>query len=313
MPSYLILRLISFVIAIFLPAVLSTKFPFAIVGVPLTISHYLLSLPYSRNQLSRVMKGRKTALIFWALVPLTLAIGLVRIPYSLFAMFAVHHVFNEVYMVHENSLSQLWHRTRALRVSSLIYNFFVYFTAFRPDAIGHSQLYETIAFSGVFASGCFFAFQLYRLRGLLTRNQMTQTCLYELLGLGFVVLSVFYSLPFQNVVFYHVVFWLLYPCLKMQKNRQTNAIFTYIALNFAITASIILFSPVSGFPIHFSTNQILTAFTYGSIWHILATFMLSSAQPAWITRLFNPQFQRASGLPPIDTPSIRASALTRAG
>ncbi|HIA51217.1 MAG TPA: hypothetical protein EYN91_03890 [Candidatus Melainabacteria bacterium] len=291
MPSYLILRFVAFIVAVLVPMTFIRYELFAAFAIPLTIAHYTLAFPYSRKYLVDVVKRPQTTLNFALLTAGAFTLCTLKIPYLMFVSFGFHHVFSEVYVMYENVLPKLWSETKALRMASLISNLFAYFAAVGAVRRAVPHL-EGFLYSGYAIFTALFIYQLFRLRKTLTREQMLNASIFEMLGLTFVIAGAIRPLSPSTFIFYHVIFWLFYPSSKMIAAKQLKPLAIFLGANAAITILLMLLSPLSPLPIKLSGAQIIGIFTYGALFHIIMSFAMTSAQPAWITRIFHPGFTR---------------------
>lgn len=290
MPSYLILRVVAFLVSVILPVFFFARYElFAAFAIPLTIAHYSLAFPYSKKYLANVVKTPQTRLKFALLTASAFALCTIKVPFLMFVTFAFHHVFSEVYIMYENVLPKLWSQTKALRIASIVSNLFGYFAAVRPARKLFPSL-EYFLYAGYAIATVFFLFQLYKMRKTLTREQLINSTIFETLVLAFVVAGMLRPLPPSIFIFYHVIFWLFYPSYKMLAVKQWKPLSIFLGANAAITIVFMLLSPLSPLPIKMTSEQMIGLFTYGALFHIIMSLAMTSAQPAWITRLFHPGF-----------------------
>lgn len=306
MPSYLILRILAFALTVFCPVLMGDYALFAFLGIPLTITHYLLALPYSKKHIVSFMSRPSTAIRFLVLAAIGVALAIYRFPYGLFMLFGIHYVFSEVYVMYENVMPTLWNRTRALRVASIFCNICAYVAAIRPNPLKFpSHQLDLFCYAAYVVSACFFVYQLFKVKGVLNRDQTIQACLFESLGLAFVIAGMMHPLQTMSFIFYHVVFWVFYPCSKMIEFKQPKALAIFLGSNIALTLILILLMPKTPFFFHLTGHQFNLLFTMGAIIHIVISCAMTTAQPAWITRIFHPGFAR------VDThaPEVRQAGI----
>jgi hypothetical protein len=292
MPSYLILRVISFLIAVCVPLFLFHKLAFSAFVIPLTLAHYFLALPYSKKYVANVMKRRSTSLYFMALIAFAFTLSSIDNEKLLVVFFGVHYVFSEVYLMYNNVLPNRWKDTRALRVSSIVCNTFVYLAALRSSFFNHNPQAEIFNWIGYVVSACVFVYHLLKIKKSLTREQLVHCCAFEILGLAFVIAGIMHPIPVLSFVFYHVLFWVLYPSWKMIEFKQTRSLVVFLGSNIVLTGLFALIGPYSPLALHLNWQQWYRLFSVGALVHIVISLAMTTAQPAWITRIFHPEFAR---------------------
>lgn len=283
MPYHAMLRVGS-ILAIVVFAALSPRsgggFIFLIC---LAISHYLLALIYSRKQISRMLGHARAR---WAFLGLVLAAAaLYQSRFSLVLYFGIHHVFNEVYLLRRVVRLDEGADARALRVSSLLLNFCLYFVLLRH----HRELAflnAGLLWAALGVGYAAFFYYLLRLRAGLKVSELIDISAFEVLGLLLVAASFYVRMDFLSVVLYHVFFWTLYPLAGLAKQGGGRVV-RYGAWTFAVLALCLFLSPLG--VVEFSAQQWFEQFRFGTFLHITLSFALSSAHPVWITRWLQPQ------------------------
>ena len=244
-----------------------------------------------------------------ALVAASILLVVFKVPGLLFALFGIHYVFSEVYLMYENVLPNRWKDTRALRVSSIVCNTFVYFASIRAPLFNHAHRMEFFNWFGYVVTAAIFVYHLLKIRKSLTREQMLHACAFETLGLAFVITGIMHPISIANFIFYHVLFWVLYPSWKMIEFRQTRALAVFLGSNFALTALFMLLAPYSPLPYHLTQAQWMRIFSAGALVHIIISLGMTNAQPAWITRIFHPEFARSDE--PVGAPAMASAPVVR--
>lgn len=293
MPSYLILRLFSFLFAVAIPLFFCKPMAFAVFSMPLTIAHYFLAVPYSKRYVVDAMKRPSTAAYFMLLIGASVLLASLENPTLLFVAFGIHYVFSEVYLMFENVMPNLWSKTKLLRVASIVCNTFVFFASTRSPHFGHKHEAELFYWSGYVISACVYGYLFFRHRKFLTKDQITNVCAFESLGLAFVMMGLIHPVNLTNFIFYHVLFWVVYPSWKMVSYKQTKPLMVFLSANIILTGLVVLVAPYSPLPFHFTEWEFFQFFTWGALVHIVISLGTSAAQPAWITRIFHPEFTRA--------------------
>lgn len=288
LPRHSLLRLISVAITAVVFVLTRGQSPWHELVFSLGFGHYALSLIYARKQMVRVVLGQPHTL----LPCLILLVGvwvLYRNDVSLLLYFGVHHIFNEVYLLERGVGLKDSAEVRAFRVGSLALHFLLYCALFRhyPDL---DFVPDTLVFAGLAVAYPVFFALLYRLRGVLTPGACIDLCLFEVLGLFLLIATSVLNkhVWFLQVVFYHFVFWSLYPLPKMaaQGRREVKR---YIFLNIALTGTFLFLILLAISRWGATLGMVEAHFRLWSYIHITFSFALSSAHPSWITRWFQPR------------------------
>jgi hypothetical protein len=251
--------------------------------------HYLLSVWYSRAKLAKVATNWSTALPMSAAVLGGTLLYLVRFPLIIY--FAVHHVFNEVYITAENPKSLNGNQLRLYRTIAIVLQTSLYFYLLR-DEPGLRLLPELILLTVLaFAYVCYVA-QLLSLRKSMSMRSLLELAAGESPGLMILAVSYLWPIRFLDIVCYHFVFWWFYPAGKLAV-KGTGAVRTYAVQMVILIGISFLLSPaglIGDYP--FRNSVYMQQFILWSHIHITSSFFLSSAHPAWITRWF---IQRGAG------------------
>nr|CAA9213311.1 putative membrane protein [uncultured Armatimonadetes bacterium] len=294
-PLHSLMRLGAVGVAVLLAAATGGKTPWLEIAFSLGFGHYLLSLLYAKKQIARVVREPQTLA---ACAVLVAGAGALYVNgFSLVIYFGVHHVFNEVYLLGRAVRLDDGADARRLRLWSILLNFFIYFGLLRHHAeLGFvpRETLVNVLLAGLAVGYPAFFFYLLRLRRSLTTAQLVDLCTFEVLGFLLLVVSCFVNIWFVQIVFYHFVFWALFPLPRMAAQGRGPAL-TYVALNVAATAFFLLLSPLALLPVHLSAGQWDAQFRFWSYLHITLSFALSTAHPAWITRWF----QSRPAAPPV--------------
>ncbi len=207
-------------------------------------------------------------------------------------MFGIHYVFTEVYLMYDNVMPNRWRDTRALRVASIACNLFAYFAAIKAPWFYNNHLVTNFIWTGYAVSGCVFVYQLLRMKNSLSRQQILQAGIFETLGLALVILGRFHPISVVSFIYYHILFWILYPSYKMIQHRQIKPLTIFLASNIGLALLFMMISPFSRLPFHLNFTQWFMLFNGGALVHIIMSFGITTAQPAWITRIYHPDFSR---------------------
>jgi hypothetical protein len=312
MPIYLLLRLVSI-----LGVVLAVKIAPPLVWLTIVyifgFTHYIMGAIYSRRQV-REAYGQPLSLIP-LLALIVFGTGLYSLRFPLLIYFGLHHAFNEAYVLKETTPSDE-PAVSALRSSAFMLHLFLYFVLLRrPQSMGimeaniasliirragHGLFNEELLWTGLVLSYGFFFYYLWQIKSSLRFKTLIDNCSFEILGLVAVAVSYYVNFKFLEVVFYHFVFWTLYPMVKMRAPRG-HAIAAYLGLTAVFTGVFVLLSPLGGTIYGFSLVTYQWQFTIWSYIHITASLMLSNANPAWIVGLFRPASSARTAVVPSST------------
>lgn len=247
--------------------------------------HYVMALVYSRAKISQLLAAPREAFGLLSLV--LLAAGMYISHASLFILFGVHHVLNEVYLLHRAVGESVYERARLLRFAAVGLNFLVYLTILRDNPsiwfVDHGWLFAALA--GFYI--LFFA-ALMKMRTNLAGSAVIELALFEVLSLPVVAASFFLKIDMLCVVMYHYVFWAIYPMRKMLR-AGSRPVIEYLCWNTVLTVGFLAVSPLSPLPYHFSQSVFYEQFRFQSFVHILMSFAVSVAHPGWVRRLFQPR------------------------
>ncbi len=266
----------------------------------IAFGHYLIALWYSKKRILRITSQPASypALLLIALVGYLAYAN----TFSLVIYFAVHHAFNESYILNFSngtSASRESGDLNNLRLSAVFFNFFVFLATLR----NHPDLYflnSAFLIVGVISTSIPFLFFLSRLKNVFTRAEMVRACAFEMMGLVILAVSFYTPITFIQVVCYHVVSWVFFPLYRMIK-AAPGKITEYALLTAGVTFIFILLSPLGVRRYELNDSFFKQQFFLWSYLHITFSFVFSDAQPEWITRWFNPEKgKRVSELAPQD-------------
>ncbi len=253
------------------------------VVLSLGFGHYLLSLWYARAKFATVASVWSTALPMMAAIAGGAALYFGRFP--LVVYFAVHHVFNEVY-VSSDILKNLSDRQQVIyRASAIPLQTLLYFYILRTEPPIRFMNHDVLLASLIVAYVCYFNVLVW-LRKSLAARELVELSILEIVGLGVVAVSFFVPIRFLDVVCYHFVFWWFYPAVKLAA-KSRSAVFAYATQTASLVAVSFLLSPaglIGDYP--FRDSIYLKQFILWSHIHITSAFFLSAAHPAWIRRWF---------------------------
>lgn len=267
MPSYVVrLWAIGFVLAFRL------MFPFEIyqyVFFSFLFGHYVLALFYSRNSMQKQASDFGGRMRLISLTTIGIAVAYYQMPSTL-VCFAFHHMLNETFTPAPGNRTALWPRG--------IFNFLIYVGLLN----GHpafSWLPADLVFAVILICFVALVFLLLKKFGAAAAKDLL---IFETIGL-IAVLAVPAGLArFEDLAFYHVAYWLIFPLV--QSKRIQSGFARYASLTAGVTAVFWLLTPAAGLASGDMWNWIYWSNFFGSL-HITASFLLSNWNPRWIRAL----------------------------
>jgi len=261
----------------------------------LGMAHYVASFIYSKRQLAEFTSGRRSRLAFAVL--LGMGIALAWAPHAhaakLVYFFALHHVFNEVYMVGRIAPSA----TGAFRAIAIVYHAVVYFAVLMneeflawsvpfltPQVVAPVLALAAAAYAAAWVS----LLRSHRGRGLLSVGLMD----LGLLALAAASVAGIIYVHYLDVVMYHFVLWAFYPVNAFVRRPETAvpSMLKYLG----VTAGLLVAFIWTATPHIRPGSPVWTLFFVVSYLHITTAFALSDAFPSWITVWFQPSRQAAT-------------------
>ena len=250
----------------------------------LSLGHVFMALVYSKKQITQVMDSPYSLLkVFGSLV---VSFAMYLTGFSLGAYFAIHHAFSEVYLLDRVTGPKDRVEVKALRTSALVLNFLMYFFILRHLHYLLSRSAPFLFIALILSYTAFF-YCLNRVRTSLSLAEFIDNCTFEIMGLGLIAASLFVKITFLQIICYHFLFWMVFPLPKII-NQGRRELVRYVGLTALITGGLLLFSPIGLVELHFSELFFQNQFLLWSYVHITTSFVLSDAQPKWITHGFRP-------------------------
>lgn len=300
MPIYLLLRIASILVVAALAGLSPDRPTWLSLVYSITLAHFLLAFVYSRRQIADALTQPLSLL---AILSVALVGGtLYAFRISLVFYFALHHAFNEAYVLKHTTPGDDA-AVRAFRGSGVLLHLFLYlFLLRRTASMGPSDLSflyplfrrtggllnENLLLAGLAVSYGLFFYYLFRIRRHCSRRVLIENCGLEVLGLGAAAVS--FVLPFQflHIVLYHVVFWSLLPLPKLVA-RGARGLLPYLGLTAAAVAGFVALSPIGVPGLRLRPALFQQQFILWSYIHITASLVLSNAHPQWLVDLFRPR------------------------
>lgn len=299
-PSYLApMRLLAVALAAFLMLALEWdrssiygNSAYTSVILSLGLAHYAASFLYASKPVSKLGSTGFAWAALAALLVLNMALyfGPNDKETTLLVYFGIHHVCNEVYITHRamrGAFPRLWR----LRIAAILLNAALYAAILSHERLIAAYVPIGAIVAAVILLGSVYAFELSRVSPLLTRKQAVDLVSVEVLGLvvAAAVLVFDLNIRFLDVVFYHFVFWAIYPVAKLAKTAGWRGVRRYGIVNTSMIALAFAASPFGVTHYELGPSLFLQAFFFLSFLHISASFAVSDQHPAWIIRLFRPQ------------------------
>jgi hypothetical protein len=260
----------------------------------LGMAHYVASFIYSKRQLSEFVSGRRSRLAFAVLFGMGVALAWAPHAHAakLVYYFALHHIFNEVYLV-----GRITSSTRAFRAIAIVYHTVVYFAVLlNEEFLAWSVPFLTpqvvapvlAVAAAAYAAAWVPLLRSRRGRGLLSVGLMD----LGLLALAGASIAGMIHVQYLDVVMYHFVLWALYPVNAFVRRPETAvpAMLKYLA----ITAGLLVLFIWTATPHIRPGSPVWTLFFVFSYLHITTAFALSDAFPSWITIWFQPSREAAA-------------------
>jgi len=284
MISYLNVRIISLLItaAVVLVFRADAKALMLFIAI-MAIGHYSQALAFSHKQLSAIARQKSTWLPAAALCSIGPAFYLIKFPIVVF--FGIHHVFNDVYVLHQQVFGGWRKEQSRLRGASITLGLLVYLATLRHDPTLAFLYGDLRILAGVLVVGYLLYFlNLWRMRHQLSREQMIELSAGDLACLPLLALSGIMQLGLLHVIFYHGMLWMLYP-IQMTKPAEWRKSARALVLMTAILLFFYLFAPYSPSPIKLTFDQWFKTFIAMGYAHISISFAVSKMHPSVIRNL----------------------------
>ena len=303
-PFHFIIRIISIIAVVVIKMLCPELISWISIILSIAFGHYLISILYSKRQIGQAFTQPHSALAL--LVLLMLGSTLFVTEFNLVIFFAIHHVFNEVYLTNHLLTKKDSARAVMLRVSGLIVHLLIYFILLRGDRrlmFLHGEhlsfLTRDTVIAALVVAYLFFAISLYLMRQQLKGTKLISCCGFEVVALIVVAATYHWNVKirFLDIVLYHFMFWMAFPMVKTVQQGVAPTV-RYVVLTVVCTGVFLLVSPIG--VVHYDMFEsarpylslektvFFQQFILWSYLHITATFALSSANPGWIARWFSP-------------------------
>ena len=284
MPSVLVTRILSVAIVVLSIWAAPTIAFWMTCVFALGLAHYAISVVYSRRQIVELARAPQRLIPVLSLGAWGVILFLGNFPLVWF--FALHHAFNEAYLLRRIQTTEN-EPARQLRSVGVLLHVFVYLTLLRHDS-NLALLPTEFLFAGLGASYGLFFYYLSRLGGELPLSSLAENCGFELMGIVAVIASLYIDFSFLQIVMYHFVFWMLYPLPKLW-NAENAGLPIYVGITIVCTALFVWLAPTASSHREMLESRYFQQFTLWSYFHITTAFALSNAHPDWIVRLFRPR------------------------
>ncbi len=267
---------------------LKTQLPRAYMSVFIGVlfGHYVLSIWYSRRRLKPVVTMQVPALAIGLLVAASIFLPIVAVP-SLVLYFGFHHLLNEGYMLatRRRGSIALDRPARHLLIARMVLAGAVYALALCRERVFWRIPYQGwMAITGV-VFVVFLVF-LVRARAGLKRAEIADLIAFEAIGGGAALFTLFTPVIFWDVVFYHLIVWILLPLRQLP---GTAGKLKFLAQTAAACTVFFCLTPVVNlFPSLDSSFWVPQSQLWG-YFHVTMSFAASSFNPRWISRWFVPR------------------------
>jgi hypothetical protein len=290
-PFFPSLRAVALVTVVILRAAMTSDAYHAIF-IAVLFGHYTMALIYSRSQAVALLRRPAAYHLLAVLFVIGAFTAYSSVP-DIVLFFGLHHVLSDSLLpasTKEVAAGTAKTKTsRNLTISRMILNGFIYVQLLRTNPAFYFFPKSWILI-GLILSVFVFLINLRLAAARNTDRQMIfDLLLFEAIGVSAAILMAPFSPKFYDVVFYHLIFWSLYPvCISWRGFKNISR--PYIAGTAGITAATYFFTPIS--PVwHLALpfakwDTWATTFGY---FHITSSFGLSRLNPAWLVRRFYPK------------------------
>lgn len=260
----------------------SFHFIVAVVG----LGHYALSVWYSRNVLQEVRNNRAGFIGFFLALLLFAACLRFEWP-GLILLFGIHHLFNEVYLPSAYYPAATSNADATLGGLRFIFHSLVYYIViFSVQAFAVRALAPHLTVLALCTLVYFWTINHREKNPRIRRDLL----LSELVILAFVGLTFMHPLGFFGILFFHFVFWIFFPLVRIKK-RGAVAVRNYFVQTIVVTAIIacVLYhfdEPYFG-RLFFDRNSAAVKWLrLAGYFHIITSFSLSAMNPRIVRKLF---------------------------
>ncbi len=254
--------------------------------IAVLFSHYVLSFWYSRRRARSLVAGQVPPHVLFVVAAACAILPFVAIP-PLVLYFGFHHALTEGYMLagKPGGPATPDGPVRRLLTGRMVLAGAVYaFVLCRSDIFSkfpHQALMVLVGVTFV----VFIALLALAARHI-ERREVVETITFEVVGVGASLLTLLAPISFNDVVFYHLVVWILLPLKQLPSARGK---LTFLAQTAALSIAFFCLTPsVHWFP-SLTGGFWLQQSEFWAYIHITATFALSSLNPRCITRWFVPR------------------------
>lgn len=248
----------------------------------LAFAHYFMALWYSRNHWKNIF--RSTRVLLASTGVLLAGALLYQFHFPIVIYFAIHHAFNEVYMMERTVDGFRRPSWKVFRASAVAFHLFAYGMILHQQAV-LAQLPIAFYCAGLALSLVAYLYGLSRVVHELDRKTLIDFALFDAGILLLAGLSMIYRFSFAQVILYHFLYWTFYPLGKMM-NGPRQGLWQYGALTMVAIAFFYALSPMSFLESAMSVKEFTHQFVMWGYVHITVSFILSTTQPAWINRFF---------------------------
>ncbi len=266
--------------------------------IAMVLGHNIVTLVYSRQRMARLFRQPAN---LWK-VGLVAALGLWSMQYyatTFLFLFCAHHTLSETFTVEppaEPTTSQMsW---LAFIRGGLNFFIFLQIAQRLPDFSGIPS--EWIG-GGLLFFAILFALYLGFVHSSIERPRLTALILFEGTGLIAALIVNPAWIRIEDVVLYHVIFWLFYPLYDQWRRRggfSFRAVYhPSLGLSVVVIGGIWFLTMSADSNTYISRNDWDMLGYYTAYLHIWSSLFLSRLNPAWVSGIFQPRnTARAEGL-----------------
>ena len=236
--------------------------------------HFALAIFYSRKLVVTQLQTRlrKIRLILFSIFGFMIAAF--QIP-DIILYFSIHHVLNE-------TLTPIDHARRSTLPRALL-TFFVYAYLLSLTNVFH-WFSPDFFFAAVVLCYLIVLVLLSRELDPSRRKRTIDLFIFETVGIAVAILTPLGLIRVEDLIFYHVCFWLIFPLAQNWK-MGTKLPKRYLIETALVTLFFWLLMPTAGFISGDVASRSYWGFFFGSL-HITFSFMLSKWNPHWIRKNF---------------------------
>jgi hypothetical protein len=256
--------------------------------IAMVIGHNVATVIFSRQRIAAVSNRPE---IYWK-IAIIAGLGLWSWQYyqtTFLYIFCLHHALSETYTLNpSNASGAQWEKLSWIRMG-LNYFIFLQLAQRQPD---FSPIPPTVIWVVLLAFIILFFGYVARISASINRRVLSGMVVFESIGIAAAVLLDPAVMRFDDLILYHIVFWLFYPVYARKEWRRLD--FRSLARSSFIVSIAVIGSL---FALVFSTQLAAMASKsqwdmwarYTAYFHIWSSFFLSHLNPSWLRGFFGYQ------------------------